>query len=517
MIRPINWILCAAILVAGVVNAPAFALLGRFKGAGVVGGEPWQDPGFDGRPQGLGYSLAGDIGGPMFAFEGYRWTVPNVTYAFDSSFLRFFGTNGVAAVEEAIAILNALPPSSELSPTLDEYPLDTKGENAEATALGLLDLKSHVLTLMLEEMGLANPERFVFGLRSRQTGQNFTNYAIIQMNYDPVTIQPSRYVNGVLYNYVIFDAIGPMGGEWASAVEWYQLDPLRIPYSSVAGGFGNPDLTLGAAPDLSGGSIGIQGLLSGQYFTGLTRDDVGGLRYMLSPNNRVFETLLPTVVPASVVGGGSAWGPIFGTNVVGATNVAITNVLGTNVLANFTRTALRGGVDKVTFQRVNFDSILGTAFTPITNRYTDLFINTTNGRVVKQKVARAILAPDIIFAVNDLDTVFEVPVFAFRTSTLQWSNNAAINTDIIGFGVPGGNLGGPGVIAPNMVILFTDLLPFFLNAPGGMDSDFPLAITWGSFDGSDRPPIIYPIFQHPLLPELSLEYLQSLSTRPKNR
>ena len=513
MIRLIHWILGVALLVAGAFDVSAFALLGQFKGAGTVAGEPWQDDGFDGRPQGLGYSLAGDIGGPMFAHEAYRWNIPTITYAYDSSFLRFFGTNGVSAVEEAMAILNALPPASQMSLTLDEFPLDSKRENAGAGAIGLVDLKSHALTLMVEEIGLANPERFVFGLRSRQAGQFFTNYAVIQMNYDPVTIAPSRYVNGVLYNYVIFDALGPQGGEWASAIEWYQLDPLRLPYSSVAGGFGNPDLTLGASPDLSGGFTGIQGLLNGQYFTGLTRDDVGGIRYLLSPNNKVFETLLPTVVPASVVGGGSPWSPVFGTNVVGATNVVVTNLLGTNVLANFTRTALRGGVDKLTFQRVNFDSILGTTFTPITNRYTDFFINPTNGRIVRQRVARAILRPDIIFALNDLDTSFEVPFFAFRTDTSGWSNNAAINTAIVG----GNNLGGPGTITPGIVIGFSDLLPFFLNVPGGLDSDFPVPVTWGSFDASDRPPVVYPIFQHPLLPELSLEYLQSLATRRRNR
>jgi hypothetical protein len=279
----------------------------------------------------------------------------------------------------------------------------------------------------------------------------------------------------------------------------------------VAGGNGSGDLTLGSAPDLSGGFVGLQGLLTGQYFTGLTRDDVGGLRFLLSPNNMVFETLLPTIVPATVLGGGSPWGPIFGTNVVGATNTPITNVLGTNVLANFTRTALRGGVNKVTFQRVNYDSILGTTFTPITNRYTDTFINATNGRLVKQKVARAILGPDILFALNDLGTVFEVPSLAFRSSTAGWSNNAAINTSTVGF-----DLAGPGTITPNILIGFTDLVPFYLNVPGGLDIDFPFPLTWGSFDASDRPPVVYPIFQHPLMPQLSLEYLQSLATRRKN-
>jgi hypothetical protein len=512
MIRTMRRLLCLALLASMVLPAGAFTLLGRFKGAGNVAGEPWQDPGFDGRPQGLGYTLAGDIGGPMFAHEGYRWNIPTITYAFDSSFLRFFGTNGVAAIEEAIAILNALPPVSQMSETLDEFPMDAKGQNGEANSLGLVDLKSTALAILVEQMGLASPERFVFGLRGRQAFQFITNYSVIMMNYDPVTIQPSRYVNGVLYNYAIFDALGPVGGEWASAVEWYQLDPLRLPYSSVAGGTANSDLTLGDSPSPASGFFVGQALTVGQYFSGLTRDDVGGLRHLLSPKNVVFESLLPTVIPASAIQRSSPWAPILSTNIAGATNVAVTNILGTNILANFAVTAIRGGVDKLTFQRVNFDSIIGSTFTPITNRYTDLYFNPTNGRTVKQKVSRVILRPDIVFAAGDIGTIQEVPWEVSRTGTAGWSNNAALNSF-----VPGLNLGGPGVITPGIDVIFSDLLPFFFAISDGLDSDFPVPITWGSFDGSNRAPVVYPIFQHPLMPQLSLEYLRSLAARRNNR
>ena len=58
----------------------------------------------------------GDIGGPMDIGDGYRWNVPVVTYGFDQSFLDYFGTNGVAAVEGAIQILNDLPPASSIVP-----------------------------------------------------------------------------------------------------------------------------------------------------------------------------------------------------------------------------------------------------------------------------------------------------------------------------------------------------------------------------------------------------------------
>ncbi len=502
-------ILCPAAavlaLLAAARPAQGFSLLGPFK-AGANGGEAWQTDGFGGLPQGLGYSLPGDIGGPMFSTEGYRWTVPTVTYAFDSTFLRYFGTNGVAEVESAIRILNDLPPVSRMSDTLDEYALDTKGENGDAGALGLLDVKSVALAYLVEEMGLANPERFVFGLRGRFSANNFTNYSVIQMNYDPVTGAPSRYVNGVLYNYVVLEPLGPQGSEWASAVEWFTLDPLRVAYSSVAGGGGSGDDQLGESPDLSGSLLG-QGLFTGQYFRGLTRDDVGGLRHLLSPKNIAFESLLPTVVPSSVTGKGSPWGPVFGTNVVGATNVALTNVLGTNVLAGFTQTALRPGVDKVTFQRVNFDSILGSTFTPITNRYTDTFINPTNGRVVRQKVARAILRPDIIFTAQDLGIILGIPVFSGRSSTANWSNNAAINTAIVGTAA-----GGPGVITPGIIIAFSNVLPYFDAEPGGLDSDFPIPLAWGSFDGTDQPPVVYPVFG-----DVTLDYLRNIATTRRNR
>src|SRR5208282_3002698 len=88
--------------------APAafgFALLGPFA--------PWMEETNDLRQP-------GDIGGPMDIGSGYRWNVPVVTYGFDQSFLDYFGTNGVAAVEGAIQILNSLPPASIAVPT--DYP-----------------------------------------------------------------------------------------------------------------------------------------------------------------------------------------------------------------------------------------------------------------------------------------------------------------------------------------------------------------------------------------------------------
>src|SRR5437867_13432986 len=58
-----------------------FSLLGPPKN----GGPPndWQARGFGGRPAGLGYTLAGDLGSAMNQLEGYRWNLPTIRYAFD--------------------------------------------------------------------------------------------------------------------------------------------------------------------------------------------------------------------------------------------------------------------------------------------------------------------------------------------------------------------------------------------------------------------------------------------------
>ncbi len=485
-------------------SARAFSLLGPFKVGANFTGDEWQGPGYGGRPQGLGYNLAGDIGGPMLPFEAYRWNVPVITYAFDLTFLQYFGPQGVSAVEEAFAILNALPPVSQMSPTLSEFALDTKGQNGTAAAMGLTDLKSFTLALMVEQMGLANPERYVWSLRGRDSGTGFTNYSVVQLNFDPVTIQPTRFVNGVNYNYKLFDDLGPQGGEWASAVEWYQLDPLYLPYTSVAGGLGSQDGQLGSSPDDFPASF--FGLTVGQYFSALTRDDAGGLRYLLSTNNMVFDTLLPTVLPRTSGNGISPWTPVLSTNALGTNSVGVSNIIGTigTNFPNFVRTAFRPGLDKITFQRVG---LIGTNFTPITLRYTDRFItNFTTFRVVKQPVERLVLQPDIIFAVRDLGNVFEIPVRSGRSGTGNWTNNAAINS----FLGPQG-LGGPGTINPPVVITFSDMVPYFLNLAAGegdLESALLTSGLWGSFDGTDRPPVVYPVYPNPMA--LPPGYLEDL-------
>jgi hypothetical protein len=387
----------------------------------------------------------GDIGGPMDIGSGYRWNVPVVTYGFDKSFLDFFGTNGVAAVENAIQVLNDLPPASQI--ILTNYPLNSASVNYQAQAGNLFDLKSATLVLLLEQMGLTQPTRYVFALKqwepifiTDETQPNWPdgtipNY-IVQRNFDPETLTQSFYVNGTLFSGIVLSVY--YGGQVNDVIE-IPVDPLDVNLSVADNGFSlSPYADSAFSP--------------GAFFTGLTEDDVGGLRYLLSTNNVAYETLLPNV---------------FGT--------------GTNA-SSFVNGAWRPGVDKITFVPQPFDSA-SCQFLPVTNQFTDTYV--TNGNMKQQQLQRVITQPDFIFCAGDVNYgVLGVP-FVDRTGTTNWINNAALN------GNP--TNGGPGVIQPQIKIIFNKLGHRLNNLNDTSAQDSP--IYWSTFDGSTNPPIIYPISQ----------------------
>lgn len=256
MQRLILKFLLVVCLLAGTKPAAGFSLLGIVEG--------WQVPA-------IGHNLTGDIGGVKNLGEEYRMNLPVITYGFDSTFLNYFGSNGVAAVDAAFAILNSLPPVSSLGNTLEEYPLkdpatgnsttfqDSRRVNLRAQANNLLDIKSMALGVVVEELGLADPERHVWTLRDKRTVGTppVTNYLVMMRNFDPDTFEPTPYVNGTRYTYQVFE---DDQGE-ADALE-IPVDP-EFAFSSVAGRY----------------------LSYGNYYTYLTRDDIGGLRYLYSPDN----------------------------------------------------------------------------------------------------------------------------------------------------------------------------------------------------------------------------------------
>jgi hypothetical protein len=477
MIRLGKISLCLALWLATASCGWAFALMGQFPA--------WQTATYSGFL--LDYAEPGDIGGPQRPNEGYRWNVPVITYAFDKTFLNYFGARGVREVEKAIAIFNNLPAMTEIHDNGfrilvngRSVPFDTLRLNPEAEALGLLDLKSMTMKLLIEELGLADPERWAWTLAGSSRGgtPRITNYTVFQLNFDPISIRPSSFVNNVLYSFQIFEFTNP---DRAIAIEFPESN-FDFSFSSVAGfeGFGPS-------------SFGV-----GRFYTGLTHDDVGGLRWLYNTNNLAVEGLLTNVIAGRAVTGNSPWAPFFSTTNTFATGTNF--IFQTNLLV---RQALRPGQNKLTFRKVEFDSLLGNLFIPFTNRYTDTYF--TNARAVIQPVERIIDFPDIFFTAERLGLAGNlIPALTARTSTTNWINNDAIN------GYDGQTDGGPGVIQGPVKIAFSDQLPYFTDVPftiffgppvPGLPTDpfvdpilFTSSVIWGSFDGTTDAPFIYPVY-----------------------
>jgi hypothetical protein len=470
MLQAFKKILALLILLCGVIKVGAFSLLGPFEG--------WMT-------SDIGYNKTGDIGGPMNLGEEYRWNVPTLVYAYDSAFLDYFGQRGVEAVEQAIQILNSIPSISQFSTDLSEFPLDTRRFNHQARALGLLDLKSFALSGLLEEMGLTSPDRYTWAIRQRVVIANIPNYLIIKRNFDPVTLTPSSYVNGTLYTYQILQ-VRANPDEW-EAVE-IAVDPFAPSVTAVTSLLGQNAL----APTDFRGQATLSS--SGLFFTGLTRDDVGGLRYLYNRSNLNMENLPTNAVGGSFGGainvgggggGGSPWTPV-PTSTNAATGGGVGGGAGAPVTVNTAViTALRPGVDKITFVRANYNSVLGGFFTNNV-AYSDVFY--TNGTARSQNVTKRLTAPDIVFSAAELPVANASPTIIARLNTASaFINNTGITSADSG-------LGGPGQIdsVVPVSITFGKIGPAFFNAPEGTQETAAFYAFWGSFDGSTNAPIVYP-------------------------
>jgi hypothetical protein len=250
------------VLAAGLPAAQAFVTGGPIAN----GGDPWQI-------NDLGYALPGDLVAPKNIGEDYRRNMPVLYYAFDETFLDYFGSNGVWAVDQAFAILNNLTNVSSYSADLSEIPLEAARFNQTAGALNLLDVKSAVLSLLVEQMGLADAIRYTWTLHDRVAGANCpigNQYLVTKRNFGIVPsdldqLQYSSYVNGVLLSYYILEycANPPPGGPVSQTVPI----PVDVPINSFR-------FTPVSSWD-------VNSLIPGGYYTGLTRDDVAGLRYLL--------------------------------------------------------------------------------------------------------------------------------------------------------------------------------------------------------------------------------------------
>ena len=370
--------------------------------------------------------------------EEYRRNVPTITYGFDKSFVDYFGSNGVAAVESAIQILNALPASSDT--VLSNYPPDTRRMNFVAAAQDVYDLKSVVLALLVEQMGLGQPTRNISDLPLvLQIPPVCTNevcpalvvfqpFAIMR-NFDPDTFNASFAVNGISYSSFL-----STNGGLNDIVE-FPIDPLSTTYSAVADAF----------------SLWYSGLQPGACYTGLTRDDVGGFAYLLNATNVNWESL-----PKEVL-------------FVGHQRAKNKKLRGT----------WRPGVEKINF--VPQPETKRGKFKTIVFKYTASYV--TNGTVLEQSVKRVVSQPDILFAAAETFQINPASPMFLRTGTEKWTNNAAQNGDA--------TAAGPGVIAPQVQITLDKLGPT-VSSGGPYTSPVVMNNGWSSFDQSTNPPVLYP-------------------------
>lgn len=269
MLRTFKILVLSGLLMGSLSTANAFSLLGP------VSVDTWQVPE-------IGYMLTGrgvDKGAPKNLGEEYRWNTPILYYSFDQSFLDYFGSNGVRAVSQAFNVFNALTNASAVK--LPTVPVAVKKQNYRAQAAQLLDLKSETMGMLIEQLGLADPIRYVWTLQARFTPAGVTcpgpgmEYLVISRNFDadPSSLdmyQSTNRVNGVLYTYLINETcVAP--------------NPLAVSQPV------SPDPYFDYSP------VASRRLRAGDFYIGLTRDDVGGLRYLLSSNNINYEAVVPGV------------------------------------------------------------------------------------------------------------------------------------------------------------------------------------------------------------------------------
>ena len=369
-----------------------------------------------------------DLGGPKEKKNFFRWNIPDLTYSFDASFIKYFGLEGRFAVNKAFKILNDFFHNDDYSgvSALDlalhgfKSNYNTTWVNVTAQNAQILDIKSLTLGLLVNHLGLGNPHRYAFGIYDAQTNQAGTtiNFRVRLRNYDPLTYKPTDKINNVRYAYrLVHDGTNTPGinnpgyiQPTFADMEEFTTDTSGNAWTAVSAicdaFYGNSLIYWTDRPSLfefgvyyDGGNA-MGGSTSPRH--ALTYDDAGGLKYLYRTNNFVYETLdtnivlvippqlLPmTAIPVFPGPTGRLWPDSLGgtQGFIPRRNAAIIPGLPTiSVLPSqgpppFFDLAMRGGINKIQFHEQQFDSLLGIIFTPTNQIWTDTFI-TTNGNSV---------------------------------------------------------------------------------------------------------------------------------------
>ena len=458
--------------------------------------------------------------GPMMIDEEYRFNTPVVTYGFTSDFVSFFGKRGMEEVREAVQMINDLPPVDQID--IEDYSNRSFRLNHRAAALGLTDLKSTALQKILHFLGLEDPTTWAFAPRNAWIQNGVVlEYFLELRNYDPLSYRASPYINQTLYT------VQRLGCPTVLPAQPFQTAfAANMPVASRG----------------NGRVLDYDGI----YATGLTRDDVGGLKYLYHPQNYNFEPGLPNLaLQTNGLSGFSASGdsfrivPAANTNLFGfggpydsavtLTNattvggvggaglspfdsaVSLTNItaggagggigggIGGGVAAGnqplVVANALRPGMGEIVLRETNYDSLLGEFFSPLNVLYTETIV--TNGVRIQQRVVRNITAPDLVFDAKDLQGAFGQDPVAIVEGT---EGMTFINSDTVDVN-PGDDF-GPGIIQDGSITFstsglnnglfgslitpvdawFRDGTPNFLASP----------LIWAAFDGSTNDPVVFP-------------------------
>ena len=389
---------------------------------------------------GISYNITDDLGGPKDIKNFYRWNKPYLTYSFDTSFVQYFGIDGMEAVNEAFEVINDFfePKDKSYSGVsgmdfardgfLSNY--NTAWVNTTAQNQQIIDLKSLVLGMLVNQLGVGNPHRYSFSIRNISTNTTGTqwNFNVRLRNFDPITWQPTDKINGVTYSYRLIHNFTPQAGGPITVpanpimdMEEFTTDTSGNAWSTVSSitdaFYGNTAIYWTDSPTLFNFGVYYSGLnaMGGQYQPrhALTYDDAGALKYLYRTNNFVYEdisTNVNVVTPPQFLSGRiannflnpnnnfigttapSARPPRtfprrFGTNTLSFPTtspfrgIPIIGGVAPNVPSQMVGLALRGGIDSMQFYHVPFDSLVGLTFQPTNFTWTDTFV-TTNGLVV---------------------------------------------------------------------------------------------------------------------------------------
>jgi hypothetical protein len=305
------------------------------------------------------------------------------------------------------------------------------------------------------------------------------SYSVVNFNYDPVSGRPSRYINGTLYSYVIREIYNADG-----TVGFY--DSREVPVDSA-----NPMVSLASTISINSGLTSDDRVVraispTGRYFTGLTRDDAGGLRYLYHPANRNYEGAPAGSFRGSAATGGggasaaleSPWTVAGSSGQVGTTAVGTTTTSNTLQLVNL---AVRAGVDRVRFVKVNTDPVLRQNARQAAVTYPEVV--SSNGVVIRQVVSRILARPDILISARDLGVINYVPILGGLVQPGFVNTGATLD----------GAAEGPGNIEPQSGYTFSKVGVYSLNRGNTDEQDGQPGNIWGSFDGSTNAPVLYPI------------------------